>query len=250
MVNVPNVDANSNFQNPKCSEQKRQSKNYGDARRNNQMPTSDEPDIKIEYGDTTFPPSTWTELQEYAASFKIKDAGVLAVPSTNVFLHNFQGRFTDNQNSLYLKNYGIIRIRADVGNGLDTLFYGRVYGKRDPKSGAYFKGGFGAGFGTGFQVGTGGSRSTLELICRDIGTQKLLDQTKSYSEGEGYASQKIDCKTAIEHFLANPDSGIDTGITLETDDGLITTTDFPRDPNKDSLLDLLRLVADAINYDG
>lgn len=214
------------------------------------MPTADDPDIKIEYGDTTFPPSSWTELQDYAASFKIRDAGVLAVPSINLFLHNFQGRFTDNQNSLYLKNYGIIRVRVDVGNGLDTLFYGRIYGKRDPISGAYYKGGFGAGFGSGFQVGTGGLRSTVELFCKDIGAQKLLDQTKTFPEGMGYASWKNTCKEAIEDFLVNPDSEIDTGITLETDNGLITTTEFPRDPNQDSLLDLLRLVADAINYDG
>jgi hypothetical protein len=215
------------------------------------MPSADEPNIKIEYSNDAFPPSTWTELQDYAVSFQVRDAGVLKVPTANIFLHNFGGRFTDVTNDLYLKNYGIIRIRANIRDSIcDTLFYGRIYSKRDPLSGSYFIGGFGSGFGAGFQVGTGGSRSTVEVFCKDIGAQKLLDQTKTYSEGQGYASQKIKCKDAIEHFLANPDSGIDTNITLETDNGLITTTDFPRDPNKDTLLDLLRQVADAIGYDG
>jgi hypothetical protein len=214
------------------------------------MSTPDNPDIKIEYSSDSFPPSDWVELQDYANAFRIRDAGVLKVPTANIFLHNFRGRFSDKTSSLYLSDYKFMRVRVDVGNGLDTIFYGRIYGKRDPISGAYFTGGFGSGFGSGFQVGSGGLRSTLEVICRDVGAQKLLDETKSYPDNLGYTSKGITCKVAVEDYLLNPDSGEDTGITLETDSGSILTTTFPKDPQKDTLLDLTRQVADALSYDG
>jgi hypothetical protein len=215
------------------------------------MPSADDPNIKIEYSNDVFPPSNWVELQSYATEFRVRDAGILKSPSVNVFLHNYRGRFSNVNSDLYLKDYKIVRIRANIRNSTwDTIFYGRIYSKRDPITGAYYKGGFGAGFGSGFQHGDGGLRSTIEVMCRDIGAQKLLDLTKSQPKDQGYKSAGNLCNDAIIDFLVHPDDMLDSNIILETDTGIIETTVFPRDANKDTLLDLLQSAGEEIGYDG
>lgn len=172
------------------------------------------------------------------------------MPIAKVALVNPQGKFTNSNSSNYLADHGIIRIRADVGNGLDTLAYGRIFGKNDNILTGTPRLGMGEGFGEGFGLGSGTFRSKLELTIHDIVMQKLMEETKSYPNNQGYNTSGLTCMQAISHFLAYPDSGEDTNVGVYINAGLIESITFPNDPKRVSLFDLMRNACEASGYDG
>jgi len=195
------------------------------------MGTEDNPEIKIEYGNSlSIPPSSWTELQEYSRYFLVEDAGLLKVAMAKIVLKNKYGMFTDGGPD-NLDHWRPIRIRVDMRGTWDTLFYGRCY--RDE--------------------GLIESRKIpeLTLIARGLG-QKLLEDTitKAYYDEYTSGQQNWMIKTMIDHFLMYPDSSWNTGITLDQDGGIIVTTPPKDNFERTSLLDALRNIAEAIDYDG
>jgi len=192
------------------------------------LSTEDNPDIKIEYGsELNVPPSSWIDLISDARSFEIVGAGILKVPYARIILANKDGKYTDGgaDSLVYWRPF---RIRADVREGVfDTIFYGRLYGTEGDIKGK--------------------KTPELTLTCRCLG-RKLLEDTITRPYHDIYPV--LTMKECIEDFLLNPDSSVDTGITLETDSGVITTTYTLHNPEKDTLQDILRDICEKIDYDG
>jgi len=168
-----------------------------------------------------------TDRLSSCKSFTIKNAGILKIPTAEIALSNKNGYYTTGTHEIKL--YDTVYIDADVRGVTDRIFYGRVY----TPSG---------------ELARAGSEMLSDLLieCKAEFGQKMIREriTRKYAD-EGWL-----CKEAIEDFLANPDSGSNTGITLETDSGLITTTPFPRNLDGDTLLSAIRAVAEKINYSG
>lgn len=220
------------------------------------MPTADEPDIIIEYSNDAFPPVDWIDITQYASMFKTKNAGVLKVPSIELLLYNQYARFTDKSSDYYIGDNKLFRVRADIGSGYSNLFYGRIFARDSEINEVISRAGFGSGFSSGFPKGVTGGHLT-QFIGRDFANILVRETISSWvdkdlhkSSPEAYNTNGIDCATAVANMLADPDSHMDTGITLVTDTGLITKITAPSDPEKTYLLDYLRDVAELIGYDG
>jgi len=181
------------------------------------MPTENDPTINI-YIDAI---DRFSDCRE----FKITNAGLLKVPTAQVILANKDGKYT-NGGANHISLYDTVEIKADVGQGVNSIFYGHIYRAKSkffkPRISAY-----------------------LRLPCKAFG-QKTVRETKTFD----YADKGWRCKEAIEDFLQNPDSGSDTGCVLTTDTGEIVNKEFPINMDGDSLLDGIRAVAEEINYDG
>ena len=188
------------------------------------MGTVNDPEIEIAWFDDP----DWVDVKGYASSFNIRDAGVLKVPAARVTLKNAAGRFTDG-GADDIPKYAKFRIRADVRGVWDTPFAGR-----------YVR----------YEGNMSGKKETVTLVLKGHG-QKLLHDAITYPYRDDYdAGDPWTMKTMIENFLASPDSGYDTGITLSTDVGDIATEPPIDNFDKEKLLDAIRKVAEEINYDG
>jgi len=193
------------------------------------MPDEDNPVIYIEYTDDAFPPVSWNSIKNYALRFNVKNSGILKVPEAQLVLKNTDGRYTGG-GAITLGLYQLLRIRADVRGVIDTLFYGRIeslmsYNQK--------------------------KRELLTVTARGF-TQRLLQDTITYKylteQNEGVADRSM--KDVIDHFLANPDSGVATGINLITDTGAITTEKAKHDFDRESLLDAVKTICEYVGYAG
>lgn len=195
------------------------------------MPDENNPIIVVEYYDG----DNWVNLLSDTREFTVEHSGILSVPTATLNLFNKDGKYY--QKGMYSSAYSSddyatgpilqnspLRIKADVRGVEDLIFYGRVV-----ELGGLFK---------DYQS------NWIDVVCQEDPTLKLLNDTitKDYTDTAS--------KTAIEDFLANPDSKENPGITLETDDGAITLSIYPRNLERTSLLEAIRYVAEEIHYDG
>jgi len=186
------------------------------------MSSENNPTVAIDWWNGT----SWESLKAYAAKFTIRDAGVLRIPSFDLRLKNKAGRFTSG--STKIAGVAPIRVTADVRGVVDTIF-------------------------AGFYLGYTGDYTTshwLDVHAKGYAVKLLWDTiTKAYRE-EWENGVAWTTKTVIDNFLLTPDSGVDTGIVLSTDSGIITTQEPIEDLTKEPLLDALRKICEKINYDG
>jgi len=197
------------------------------------MTDENNPDIYIEYSNEAFPPATWWSLLDNAINFKVKNSGILKTPELTLTLKNKNGQYTDPTNypALFLALNKIFRVRADVRGTIDTLFYGRMTeppSKQDQEK-----------------------REILTITARGMLQKSLNDTiTKNYAKEQQENVADRSMKQVIEHFLATPDSGYATGISLVTDAGDITTVKAKHDFNRTSLLEAIQQICEYISYAG
>jgi len=203
------------------------------------MTDENNPDIYIEYSAEAFPPSNWETLKTYALEFNVKNSGISKIPEATLVLKNTGGRYTGG-GSLTLGLHKLLRIRADVRGTIDTLFYGRTTtpetNNKDDK------------------------REILTVTARGIIGQKLLRDsiTKKYLEEQNTSGFKDlptgetewTMRAIIKHLLWKPDTTYDTGITLATDAGDITTVKAKHNFDRETLLDAVQKVCEYIGYGG
>jgi len=189
------------------------------------MGTALNPDIYISFWDTSLSTPAWVQIQSDASHFRIKDAGVLKIPTATVHLLNPAN---------LPAQFELLRIQADVRGSQDMPFYGTVAQViRRPISGTI-------------------SDKTFQLTC--YGLEKRLKRDTISWEYEKEQSAHGDMwtfKSMIEDTLALGDSGYPTNITLDTDAGDITNSVYG-DCNfkRQTMLDAIRIVAETIGYDG
>ena len=186
------------------------------------MPTENDPVISIEYWD-----DTWKSLLGYAKRFLVKDSGILKISTAEILVNNKGGHWTSGATKI--PACADIRITADVRGAVDEIFRG-YYLRHE---GDFSR-----------------RKHDLTLKCKSYAIKLLWDTiTRPYHQA--YLNQGgWTMKDVIEDFLAEPDSGYDTGITLVTDTGDILTEPPVDDFDRETLLDALREIAEEINYDG
>lgn len=154
---------------------------------------------------------------------------MLKIPAATVTVDNKAGRFTKSSSEDYIPIWSKFRIRADVRGFYDIPFWGRYVryeGAMLPR------------------------RHDLSLILKGHAV-KLLHDAITYDYKDDYdGGDPWTMKTVIQDFLANPDTGYDTGISLITDSGDITTEPPIDNFDKEKLLNALRKIGEKINYDG
>jgi len=188
--------------------------------------SEDYPDIEVSYWDG----SSWIDIIDYVYDFEVRDAGIKKIPMLTLRLHNENGRFTKAAGSDALNMNDEIRVRADVRGSWDTIFQGNIYAF-DPDQ---------------FIKGAPEPRSVLTVVARSKYGQRCLRDTITHP----YHDQGWFAQEAIVDFLANPDSGTNTGITLNTDSGSILTDDFPTNPKKTTLLKAIQDACEKTGYLG
>jgi len=194
------------------------------------MTDENNPTIYVEYSNDAFPPATWWSLLDNAIKFKIKNSGIMKTPELTLTLKNKNGEYTGGGSPTLTLNK-ILRVRADVRGTIDTLFYGRM---TEPPSNQDQE-----------------KREILTITARGM-LQKLLNDTitKNYAKEQQENVADRSMKQVIEHFLATPDSGYSTGISLVTDSGDITTVKTKHDFNRASLLEAIQQICEYISYAG
>jgi len=174
-----------------------------------------------------------TERINDCVRFMIRNSGILKIPTAEVVLWNQNGKFTTGTDKINL--YDEVKISANVRGISDLLFVGKVFAARCRIEQA----------GTIFP-------SFITLFCRASYAQKLVRDYITFD----YADRGTMCNEAIEDMLTYPDSRVlgeetvGTGIILTTDTGDITKTVYPENLIKRSILDAIRVVSEALNYDG
>jgi len=186
------------------------------------MASENDPTITIEYYD-----GSWKSVLAYAKRFETRDAGILKIPTASIVLNNKAGRWTDGVNKI--PDCAPLKITADVRGVVDTIFQG--YYLRS-------EGDF--------------TRRKHDVTIKGKGYGvKLLWDTITYPYHQDDLNRGIwTMKDVVEDFLAIPDSGHDTDITLVTDSGDILTERPVDDFDRESLFDALRSIAEKLNYDG
>jgi len=188
--------------------------------------SEDFPNIEVAYWNG----ASWVDITDFIYRFEVRDAGIKKIPQASIVLHNVNGDFTKSAGSHSLSLFDEVRIRADVRGSWDTIFQGNIYAF-DPDE--YIR-------------GESSPSSILTLIARSKYGQKLLRETITYP----YFDRGWTCREAIQDFLANPDSGSSTGITLNDDSGIITTYTFPKNLSKSPLLKGIQAVCEELGYVG
>lgn len=182
--------------------------------------TPDNPEIVVQWHDGT----KWTDVTSHAKKFTVEDEGIADVPTASVTLYNKDGQLTTgSSNILFGRDF---EIKANIRGAWDSLFYGTIYGKSGDVREA--------------------KRSYVTVKARDWTLQKLQNDTIT----KEYSSLGYSCRDAILDFLSNPDSGIATGVALNTDDGAIKTETCPKDFDGENLLECLKIISEEINYVG
>jgi len=190
------------------------------------MVSENDADLRIEYSEDSWPPTNWTRLEHNAKNFTT-NSGAFKIAFAEIVLKNKDGYYTSGTK---IQTNKYIRIRTDVRGTWDTIFWGKTGRRRGKHSGTELP--------------------FLTLPCYGLG-RKLLDDTITYDYYEKYLDGvDYTIKTVIEDFLASPDSGFNTNITLETDSGLITTTPPAQNFRKTTLFDAIKQFGDSINYSG
>ena len=199
------------------------------------MPDENNPTIYIEYSDEAFPPTNWQSLKEYALDFKVTNSGIFRTPQLDLNLKNRNGRFTGNDD-ITIQTAKLMRVRADVRDVIDTLFYGRV---------------------RPFTSSNKSKREVLNISASGLVTQKLLWDTitKNYLKEQNEGETERTMKQVIEHMLSHPDSdpegtGGGTGVTLVTDSGDITTVTAKHNFDRENLLDAIKQICEYLGYAG
>jgi len=189
--------------------------------------SEDNPQVTVRWYDPAA--AIWVDITPYVKTFRVRDAGVLKIPRAEITLQNLNGKFTSGTDRIPL--HCEVRIHGKVREVEDVIFEG------------YYE-----------ELNAGMSRRREELIlnCRGY-AQVLLWDTITYQYGlnNEHVPGKWNLKDVIENFLANPDSGYNTGVILQTDTGDILL-DAGNECNFDKipLLDALRKIGERINYDG
>jgi len=193
------------------------------------MVSENNPNLYIDYNEGAFHPTTgWVDLLPYTIDFNTKAAGILRLSEATLTLKNTDGRFTDG-GSESLKLYKLLRIRADVRDEIDQLFYGRITepDAENKKKQEYI---------------TVKARGFFQKLVQDTITKKYLEE-----ENMGVADRSMN--DVINHFLANPDSGVNTNIILATT-GDITTIKAKHNFDREWLLDAIKRICQFVGYDG
>ena len=188
------------------------------------MADENNPTMYIEYGDSL------DSLLNYAMEVTVRNSGIFKTPECTLQLKNTDGKYTGN-GTLTLALWKRLRIRADVRETIDTLFDGKIWNlqsKIDDKK---------------REILTVTARGQSQKMLMDTITKKYLDE-----QNEGVADRTM--KQVIDHFLANPDSGENTGLTLVTDSGAITTTKAKHNFDRAALLDAIKQICEYIGYGG
>lgn len=182
------------------------------------------PDIMLE----VYHSGAWQDFTDKAISFEINGAGLLKPAVATIDVKNIGNIFTAG--SLNFVNGSDARIRVNVRDQVEQIFGGKLYRKegnvKPTKDVKYI---------------TLTGKASIHRLNHDTVTR-----TPAYSN---YFTDTF-IKDAIIDALANPDSGINSGFTLNTDGGIITTTRCPNDPKEQPLLDFIRDCLEEINYDG
>jgi len=193
------------------------------------MGTVDNPDIYVNYSSDSWPPSEWTDLFTACRKLHVETGNAFKASRAEVTLKNPVGNpLTSGENKLALGKY--LKIDADVRGTSDNVFFGKIYRIRAKK--------------------VGSNPEYVTLNCYGI-DRKLLEDTitKDFRE-ESLGGENWTMDTVIQWLLMIPDSGVDTGFALETDDGLITSTPPMDNFDQTFLQDAIKKIADEIGYDG
>jgi len=171
--------------------------------------------------------STWTDITNKLVNFNVKRAGFLFIPYAEITLENEDGYFTKGTYDIGYNRQMIIK--AKYNDTWFQLIHGRVHKFYEtPILGTYPK------------------ETEITYLARSHCGQKLLDERIT----EAYFDKGKTCLTAIEDLLENPDSGVDTGLRLVTDEGIIHTAVAPENFERENLVSAIKIIADEIGYDG
>ena len=191
------------------------------------MGTENNPDIGVYYYDDP----SWVNILSDCKNFQIRDAGILKIPYATIELLE-----PANLPSLY----DLFKMEVNATGSSYQPFYGRVEAiERLPLGGTINK--------KSYRLTAFGLEKRLK---RDTITWDYTSEQESRDP-----ESKWSFKTMIENFLGLPDSGYDTGITLDTDDGEawehITDDVYGEcDFEQQSLLGAMRIIAETLGYDG
>jgi len=171
--------------------------------------------------------TAWTDITNKILSFNVKRAGFLFIPYARLRLENEDGYFTKGTYNVGLNRQ--IILRAKYHDAWYQLIKGRVHE-----------------FGEEPTLGTYPIEAETEFLIRSFGGQKLLNDTIS----KNYMNEGFSCRQAIDDMLEKPDSGVDTGLRLLTDEGIIHNELAPQNFLREKLVDAIKIIADEIGYDG
>lgn len=186
------------------------------------------PDIVVSYGTENFPSSNWYNIFGAVKSFSVRSGNAYKVGYAEIVLRNIDGNLTSGSNPISLGKP--IKIDVDVRGDPDTIFYGRVYRRKVKKD--------------------GDKPEILTLYCFGL-ERKFLEETITRSYRDEFLSGAVDwtMASALNNAITSPDSDESTGYTLQTE-GLITSTPPLTNYKNTPLMDVIRDVADALDYDG
>lgn len=188
------------------------------------MSSEDNPIIQIDYYD-----ATWKSILADAISFTVKDGGVFSGCTASIDLNNKDGKYTSGATKIPI--YSKVRIRGDVRDAIDTIFEGRYQQRKmeykDVKNNEVTL------LCTGYEV----------LLGNYAKTEKWKEDFPQYTYEE-----------VILRCLSVPDSwdetGLGTGITLETDSGAIKNQHALEQTSQETLSSIIRDICERINYAG
>lgn len=168
-------------------------------------------------------------ILSHVYDFEVRDAGIKKISQATINFHNYNGYFTSGLVPRMRFNR-LIRIRVDVRGVWDTIFQGYRY-SIDPDD-----------YITSLII----PRSRLSVVARgDYGQRCLRDTITHPFYDNGWFAQD-----ALRVSLNNPDSAINTGIFLDTDNAAINAWVCPRNFQRDSLLDAIQTCCEEYGYIG
>jgi len=195
------------------------------------LPSQDSPDISVKYWDG----DTWTNLINETISFRISRKGLQALPTLEVVLDNWKGKFFHPYNFSYNEDYlnkglayseaSCIEIWCDIGTGFKNMFRGYI--ERVECNPSIFH------------------KDEITVLAYHEHPQLLKDSvTKDFRELGKTISE------ALEELLTDPDSGEGIDFVIEHDGGIITTTKCKEDFKGEKLFDAIQRLMETIAYDG
>lgn len=178
---------------------------------------------------------SWTDISELCAEFTVEDYGISKVPSATITLHSDYANLTGLLASHH-KDFRVL-IKPYGASSWYRIFYGNIW---EPSASPDL---------------SNTMKMKMTLDCRNF-AQRLADDTITW---DYYALQSAmspsmlwSYKSVIDDLLLVPDSGYNTGITLDIAAGgnMAAAIDRATTFDRQTLLDAIRTIADYTGYDG